>query len=243
MTDYPFVSEYEGAWEAFKTSSAEYSRSIRFDDERSSFSVDEANMGCFVRVAADFILTYIKKRELERLSGMLPLSASEKKDLPFYAERYLNDTALLDYSEKAVADSMENGKPFCPEGTLRFRMPLIREAWALAVDKAAEELFLEEDRAELYKLAEALISLTSGRESGEVRLVLYPDGSGVFSSSDGLRIECSPALDAPVTGILCALSPQRLIVYDVAGNCRGSLLRSIRSILGERAIFFVLNEN
>ena len=157
------------------------------------------------------------------------------------SEKYLNDAALLNSAADAVLSSLDDGKSFCPEAVLRFRLPFTADNWAAALDRAAEELCCEEDRAELYRLLGALLALTDDNSGGEARLVLYPDGSGVFSGRNGLRIECAPAAEAAIAGILCALSPMRLLVYDFAGSGRDGLFRSIRSLLGDRAVFFILN--
>lgn len=238
MREFRFVTEYEGLKKAIRTRLKSIG-DICFDDASMKAFVSEDHEEELAGLIAETVLMDLKSIELDRLSRVFSLCKKDRELLIPLAERYTDDASLYEYAVKAVHECMEEYDTICPEGLLRFRMPLVIEKWAYALERAAEELVFSEERTELFRLMSALFCVYGDAEcGGEVRLVLYPDGSGVFSSAEGIRIECSPALEAPVCGILCALSPMRLVVYDMAGIGREGIKRSIRSLMGDRAVFF-----
>ena len=220
MREYRFVTEYEGLAPG----------TIRVSDD---------SLEAFSRELANFVLTELKKPELNRLARIYPVSKAEREKIICLSERLMNDGELFDYAAEAILDCLNECDTICPEGMLRFRMPLVTERWALALESAAEELIFDRERSELLRLLGALFAAFGETGvGGEARLVIYPDGSGVLAFEDGLTVECSRASEAPICAVICALSPTRLTVYDLSGTGRGALKRSIRSLMGERVAFF-----
>lgn len=185
------------------------------------------------KAISETLLYDLKPLEMARILNFLPVSLRDKKEILPRAVKLVPDEKHADYVLNAVKEYMSNENVLIAEGFLRFRLPLLLDEWAIAVDRAGEEHILSEEYC-------ALIDYLSPEESdGEANMVLYGDGKIVLSLDNGSRIESTGEEENGILSLLSALDPKSIFVYDLSGGKSGKLLTGIRMLFGERACFFV----
>lgn len=189
---------------------------------------------------SETIVGDLKLPELARLVRLLPVSLREMRAILPRAAALTDDEKLLGYALEAAKEYVRSEKKLIAEGFLRFRLPLVMEAWALAVDRAGEELVIgTEYGALLGMLGE---TARPEKNADELTLILHGDGSFVISDENGCRIESASTHGPALLLLLAGLGPERLRVFDLSGGSSQSVLIGIRSIFGARACFFVPRE-
>ena len=149
-----------------------------------------------------------------------------------------DDTELIDYVKTKLEALLGETRLIVAEGVLRFRMPLLEESWAAAIDRAGEELLIDREYTELLELL-GLISETSGESRGEVDLILHSDGSCIITDERGQRIECATAEESGLLPLIMGIAPDTIAVYDLTGGKGIRIMQSISAVFGERACFFI----
>lgn len=186
-----------------------------------------------VKAIAETLLYDLKPLEMARFLNFLPMTLRDKKEILPRAVKLVPDEKHAEYVFNAVKDYIAEENVLIAEGFLRFRLPLLLDEWAIAVDRAGEEHILSEE----YRM---LIDYFSFEDSdGEANMVLYGDGKIVLSLENGSRIEATGDEDGSILNLLYALDPESIFVYDLSGGRSGDLIAGIRKHFGRRACFFV----
>ncbi|MBO4384029.1 MAG: hypothetical protein J5854_01245 [Clostridia bacterium] len=188
------------------------------------------------KAVAETLYRDLKPLEMARLVNLLPVSLRDKKEILPRAMKLVRDG---DHAERVIGSVREFFKEenvLIAEGFLRFRLPLLLEDWALAVDRAGEEQILRDE----YRTLAARLNPVKGE--GEASMVLYGDGKIVLGFENGSRVEASSGDAKEIIALLSELDPGSLFVYDLTGGRDPGLLSVIRRIFGNRACFFIKRE-
>ncbi|MBO4848004.1 MAG: hypothetical protein J5586_02515 [Clostridia bacterium] len=212
----------------------------RADDGRIETEVTAGERQAFAEALAGHILKDLKSCELSRLAVLLPVSLRERELILPLASQLADRTDHSGYAAGEITRLLDETRLLIPEGILRFRLPLVLDSWAMALDRAGEELLIDREYTELLMLLGLMTQIGgSGRVNGEVRLILHADGSCVISGGSGQRIECAEADAGELMAILAGIAPERISVYDLTGGKSIGIMHAIRAFFGERASFFI----
>ena len=183
---------------------------------------------------SDAIVRDLKPLELARLVSLLPVSLREKREILPRAMELTKNDKQLDFARETVQEYISRENLLIAEGFLRFRLPNVLEDWALAVDRAGEELLLRREFTELAGLFGVF-----GAE-GELTLILHRDGSFVLNGGTGLRVESERTDKESIMELLESFDPKRLTVYDLTEGAGRSVTKGIKRRFGSRAEIFLL---
>lgn len=202
--------------------------------------IEADRLGALASAAARLILEDLRYTELKRLASLLPLSVRERKSLLPLAMELSGETDRFEEVRAELITCLAENDLLVVEGALRFRLQGVLEAWAIAVDRAGEELLLRQEYCALMQL----LSVVADAEGSpgfprRVRVILYPDGSSAVTDQRAFRIESSSSEGACLIGLLLGLSPEYIEVYDLTDGRSRSLLESIRIVFGGKARIFI----
>lgn len=96
-------------------------------------------------VLTECILHDLKPLETARFINYLPISLRDKRRILPRAVELFDEERYKDYTRLKLLEYLSENNNIAPEGFLRFRLPLVMEELALAVDTAAYELFIDRD--------------------------------------------------------------------------------------------------
>lgn len=184
---------------------------------------------------SDALLRDVKPLELARLTSLLPVSLREKRAVLPRALELTGSEKHSAYVLERVFDYIGTEKKLIAEGFLRFRLPLVIEDWALAVDRAGEELLLRNEYMELV----GAFRTEDGSGENPLTVVLDFSGEAVIRDERGLYIEAPRTDGMSLVPLLLSLAPSSLTVYDLTGGRERELLLGIRAVFGERVKFYI----
>lgn len=226
---------------------AERSVSYDFDPRkgRAVFTVPDEEFISFVHCCAELLVIDIRPTVLGKIVSLLPVSkrcadiivpAAEELIYPSLEQQY------VDSVERDLFDFFKNDSVLIIEGFLRFREPELLEAWAMAADRAGEELheFIRLSSAAPY-LSLIADSICPARQSSSLRLVLFNDGTAHATDGDRLSISFDSIDVASLSAMLLCLSPQVLTVYDLTEGSGSAATKMLKALFGKRAVFFKSN--
>ena len=190
---------------------------------------------------SDAIVRDLKPLELARLVSLLPVSLREKREILPRAMELTKNDKQLDFAREAVQEYISWENLLIAEGFLRFRLPEVLEDWALAVDKAGEELLLRREFAELTGIFCAFSTMLDAENlDGELTLILHRDGSFVLNGGNGIRVESERTDKESIIELLESFDPKRLTVYDLTEGAGRSVTKGIKKRFGNKAEIFML---
>ena len=191
---------------------------------------------------SDCILYDLRPPELARLIGLLPVSLRMRNAILPRAMELASRKDHGAYAKKAVTEFMRGENRLIAEGFLRFRLPAVCEDWALAVDRAGEELAIGNEYAELLRLLAEAAGPEEPKCGGDVVLILHADGSASVTDERGRRVESCAADEESLLPLIAGFAPDSVSVYDLTGGAKRGLLASIREVFGGKACFFILRK-
>ncbi|MCR5809253.1 MAG: putative sporulation protein YtxC [Clostridiales bacterium] len=188
------------------------------------------------RATADALMPF----ETARLMELLPFEIRKDPDVYGRALMLAGEKDLSPYACRETESYLAENDLYVAEGFLRFRLPLVMESWAAAVDRAGEEYAAESEAKELLRILDEDCPLPENEST--VRLILYGDDSCVLSDGESVRVESTSSKTGLVLPMLMGLRPELLTVYDLSGGKTGGLLHSILSLFGDRTCIFIIND-
>lgn len=187
---------------------------------------------------AELMLIDLRYFEIAGLVDRLPFALEDKKRILPKALEFSGVQSDCGNAADAIFDYFHEYSLLNLAGYLRFRLRDVLENWSVCVDAAAEEQLLSEEFEALTSLL-GLFGATQTEASGDVSVILNPDGSCTIRGSqgknkEGFRIDCAPDSNEGVLNILSGLTPERILLYDFSfGRC-DKLRAGIELLFGAR---------
>ncbi len=198
--------------------------------------VESTELEAFITAAAELMYRDLRHFELARLVDLLPVNLRDKRLILPQALCLSLQTDMFAYVKNNLYDYFDEANFVICEGFIRFRMPEALDCWAMAVDRAGQELQLKQDMAELMEL----IGLASSDRSGaDVSIVLRDDGMAALTDDRGGRVELELAEGGGILTVLMGMAPRQITVYDLSGGKNRAIMESIHAVFGKRARFFI----
>ena len=254
MAEYSVISLDYGAELACLLTKRLTAAGVKHGDGEEPFSikaiVDKRTEKAFYRAAAEHTVIDLLPFELKRLTGLIPVSSRAKPELLLRAAEIAQGSGAVEKgrayeddvlcAEKKLKEHFKENSVLITEGLLRFGLPVVMEKWAMAVDRACEELFFENEYFELLTLMGMVNDIIEPELSRrEVSLMLFPDETYTVADDIGRRIEGCRISPACIVSVIISLSPDRLTVYDMTGGNSKKLIRTIGRVFGNRAKIYV----
>ena len=205
-------------------------------------SVSGEEKAVFFRTLAEHIVKDLRPFELARFVGLLPASMRDKRAILPYALELARggEDGDIEAVSNALFEYYKEEDSVITEGFLRFRLSHLLEKWAMAVDRAGEELLLERELKELFSIIGLVTDHGAPESAGkEAELILYADGSWVLSEEPNCRIEGAESDRSSLLALLMSLSPGKLTVYDLTGGNGAGFRRTLSAVFGDSAIFYI----
>lgn len=174
--------------------------------------------------------------ELAHMTDALPLDLPQKQEVLTEALESARCLERIEEVRRGVEDYLATENEMNVEGYLRFRMRERMETWQLCVERAAADLMLCSEWAELMELLSAL-SQGPGRRIGEISVCLNPDGSCTLTDDSDVRIEYVDCSEEGIVRLLMSMAPERLTVYDLSGG-RSHLAETLTHVFAGRVRVF-----
>lgn len=215
----------------------EHGHAVRVEKEtKSALRVQtrsQEDMHAFCTALAELLLKDISHFELARMVDKLPLTLAQKQRVLPEAIKQ-SRSAQLDFGvARALKSHFREYGRLNLEGFVRFRMRDALAHWEGCVDRAAEEMLLEEEYLELMHLLGAFVSLQPTRIK-EVSLCLNADGSYTLTDDSNVRIEYDPDCRDGIISALVGLAPERITVYDLSGGKNEDLSAALKQVFAGR---------
>jgi len=175
--------------------------------------------------------------ELAKAVDRLPLSLVEKQAVLGDALPIAKGLQGLLATERLLRSYVGRGVRLNLYGFIRFRLQETRDGWLQAVERAVQERQLRKEYLSLMDILRGFAGIQPCR-MGEVSLCLHEDGSCTLTDPSDARIDYAPCSAERMVSILLGIAPSRLIVYDLSGGRRKTLMDAISRVFAGRVQFY-----
>jgi hypothetical protein len=193
----------------------------------------------FLRAVSETLERDLMRPEMKRLLRLIPVDAGTASEALPRAARAASAQGGSESVFKALREYLSENRLLIAEGFLRFRAPFLLNSWAAALDRAAGEVAAIREREGFLALLGIARELGAERERGDVRLVIYEDGSWTLTDPGVCFLESDTLSSSELLPMLVSLAPDRLEVYDLTEGGCASLIGKIAELFGRRARIFV----
>ncbi|MBQ2661262.1 MAG: hypothetical protein IJF80_01260 [Clostridia bacterium] len=192
------------------------------DKETVSTEIEsEKEMEKWCSALSRLLLHDIAPFELAKIVDALPFSLDERKEI--LKEAVKNSKNVLGYSaiRKMLLEYFKEDDSLNLEGFVFFRMADTKSKWEGCIDDALHEFAVRNEYLELMSVWASFAKMSPNR-TGEVNVILHPDGSCTLTDESDSRIDCTRCTFDGIVSVLVGLAPEHITVYDMsAGESRG----------------------
>lgn len=197
-----------------------------------------------ISILADFTLNMIRPGELARFAELMPVDSRAGEAVVSRALSRLNETELLDSQKSIIAHELgsylKDHSMVNAEGFVRFRLPLVIEQWAMAVDSAAGELLSLIGAAEAVPLFVSMLSPFSRGSQKELTVLLFCGGSCSVYSQNGSSACFDNCSEETLLLFIASLVPSLITVFDLTKG-DSALPSLLQRVFGNRAVLFKIS--
>lgn len=191
----------------------------------------DAYENLFINALCDLLVCDIAPFELVDMINELPLDYHMSKAVLKNSIAYAKKAVMKYPIREALTEYFKENESLVIEGFIMFRMQSTREIWERCVEKAAEDSILLMGQSELAALLYEIIKMCCG---SEIVLILRDDGTCTIIDAQEKHIDYPKESCDNVLGMLCAMSPDTVTVYDMANGKQEKLLAAVSRLFGEK---------
>ena len=176
-------------------------------------------------LVCEVILTDLSQFEIADMINELPFELEQKKRILISAVGYSRRAALRIPVRRALFEYFSQSNRLVLEGFITFRMQDTVELWERCVEKAAEDIFLAEEKAELIQILCSLLP----RDDIHVLLIVNPDCSLTLIDETGIQTDYPRGSEESIMGALIAISPAEIMLCDMSDGVMHEFIRALNS--------------